>query len=361
MTRMVALGWALSAFLISTARADDGPSLGGDAQAPTAQPAAAAQADAAPAQKHLLRYKFKPGETLRWKVTHRARVNTTVSGTTQTAETTSTSIKVWRILPASAKTAGQKDAFRFEHLVESVEMRQKLTGREEVVYDSTKNEEAPPGFEDAAKAVGVPLAIIAIDAQGNVVSREQKAQRQNDAQGQITLPLPAEAIAVGHVWSFPYEVPVPLKSGEVKQIKTRQRFALEEVKDGIATISVETQILTPVQNPEVEAQLIQRETAGKVKFDIAAGRIVDQQMDLDKSVVGFSGDTSSLHYVTRFTEELLPAKAVAGPAAPKKATAPAASAAKKQPASRAAAKPAPRQAARPQPRATSPGKPATRK
>ena len=42
-----------------------------------------------------------------------------------------------------------------------------------------------------------------------------------------------------------------------------------------------------------------------------AGRILSQQMDLDKHLVGFRGETSSLHYVTRFTEELLAAEAPA--------------------------------------------------
>jgi hypothetical protein len=32
-------------------------------------------------------------------------------------------------------------------------------------------------------------------------------------------------------------------------------------------------------------------------------------MDVDKSVVGFRGEASSIHYLTRFTEELLPVPA----------------------------------------------------
>ena len=50
---------------------------------------AQAQAVAPDSQRptYLLRYKFQPGETLRWNVLHRNRVRTTVSGTTQTAET----------------------------------------------------------------------------------------------------------------------------------------------------------------------------------------------------------------------------------------------------------------------------------
>ncbi len=73
--------------------------------------------------------------------------------------------------------------------------------------------------------------------------------------------------------------------------------------------AVATQILTPIHDPAIEAQLIQRESSGTVRFDIEAGRIVRQQMDVDKRVVGFRGEASSLHYLTRFTEELVPSAA----------------------------------------------------
>ena len=46
--------------------------------------------------------------------------------------------------------------------------------------------------------------------------------------------------------------------------------------------------------------------AGRVRFDIDAGRVLDQRMDIDKHVVGFRGDASSIHYVNRFSEQLLP-------------------------------------------------------
>lgn len=289
----------------------------------------------ADSQTYLLRYRFEPGETVRWKVVHRAKVATTVSGTSQTAETTSTSVKVWRILKTDP-AAGQ---FTFEHSVESVDMRQKVTGREEVRYNSLTDEEVPIGFEAAAEAVGVPLTIITMDDCGDVINREERRAQAPDSAGQITIPLPAEPIPVGHAWTYPYDVNLTLRSGQVKTVKTRQRFALTDVSHGVATISVETQILTPIHDPAVEAQLIQRETSGTVRFDLEQGRVLSQQMDLDRRVLGFSGEASSMHYLTRFTEELLPDNSttanppepVAGPAPPPKRSARQSTAAKPAP------------------------------
>jgi len=267
---------------------------------------AALSASHAFAEKYTLRYKFRPGETVRWEVTHRSKVRTTVSGTTQTAETFSKSVKVWRV----DKVLSDGSAV-FEHSVESVDMRQKLTGRGEVRYNSLTDKKPPKGFEHLAESVGTPLSLITMNKQGEVVKRERKRKSMatQNKEGQMTIPLPKESVAVGEKWSFPYDVEVALDSGGIKRIKTLQTFTLTAVKTGVATIHVATQILSPVTDPAIEAKLIQRESSGDVRFDIKKGRIIGQQMDLDKGVVGFRGEASSMHYLTRFAEKLLPGQA----------------------------------------------------
>ena len=259
----------------------------------------------ADSQKYTLRYKFQPGEAIRWEVVQRARIRTTVSGTTQIAETVTKSVKVWRVTRVEPDGAAT-----FEHLVESVDMRHKFSGREEVRYNSLTDQEPPPGFEAVAASIGVPVSVVTMSAAGGIVRRERqpvKAAAQNE-EGQMTIPLPEEPVAVGHTWSFPYEIDLPLENGMVKKVKTLQTFKLQSVKTGVATIQVATKILTPIHDPALEAKLIQREQSGTVRFDVDAGRILSQQMDLDRRVVGFTPNNpaSSLHYLMRFTEELLP-------------------------------------------------------
>ncbi|MDI9446510.1 MAG: hypothetical protein QM844_20300 [Planctomycetota bacterium] len=261
------------------------------------------------AEKHLLRYRFEPGETVRWQVVHLAKIKTTVSGTTQTAETVSKSVKAWKVVDVD-----EQGTATFEHTVEQVEMRQKLTGRQEVSYNSLTDKQPPLGFENVAKSVGTRLALITINDRGEIVKRiNENEVTTSDNQGQITIPMPEDAVTVGQSWSFPYDLVIPGNNGTVLNIKTRQQFTLQEVNNGIATIRVATVILTPVRDPAIEAQLIQKESHGTVRFDIRAGRVLAQQMDLDKRVVGFTGttDSSSLHYLTRFTEDLLTGKQAA--------------------------------------------------
>jgi len=270
--------------------------------------ARAADADSKAPEKYTLRYQFHAGDTLRWNVVHRCQIRTTVSASEQTAETTTLSVKVWRVLDVTPD--GQAT---FEHRVESVDMRHRLSGREEVHYNSDKDMVAPRGFEDVAKAVGVPLSIVTLDAQGKVLSRKQNpVKAATPGQGEITIRLPEEPIAVGHQWSFPHDIEAPLPGGGIRHVKSMQSYTLESVRTGVATIRMETQILTPIHDPSLESQLIQYETSGTVRFDVDAGRILARQADVDKGVVGFRGEASSLHYRARSTEEFVaPAAKVA--------------------------------------------------
>ncbi len=264
--------------------------------APQAEPEASAK-------KYTLRYKFKQGEVLRWEVEHRAQIRTTIQGTTQTAETVSTSIKIWKV----DKVDDQGRA-TFTYSVESVDMRQKYDGRKELHYNSDTDKEAPPGFGDVAKAVGVPLAEVTLDNRGKLIKREEKRPSATPAPDAITPPLPEEPVAVGAEWFMPADIKVTLKTGEVKKIKARQRYELESVKDQTAVIALATQILSPIRdNPEIEAQVVQSLGDGHIRFAIDDGRILSQQSDVDERVNGFQGEASSLHCVTRFSEKLLPA------------------------------------------------------
>ncbi len=283
--RLAVAFWCLAVTVAASAAADEG------AKTPGAPPA-----------KHTLRYKFQPGETVRWNVVHQARVETTISGTTQTTETLSTSTKAWRV----AKV-GPDGTAAFENLVENVDMRHKVSGRMEVRYNSQSDKKPPPGFDAVAKAVGVPLARLTMDAKGKILKREHLAGTPPaEGEGQITLPLPEKPVAVGEGWSLPYGFDVPMENGTIKKIKALQTFTLEGVSSGVATVRVATQFLTPIHDPALEARIVQRESAGTVRFDLGAGRVLGQQMETDKRVVGFAGQAaSSLSYRMRFTEELL--------------------------------------------------------
>jgi hypothetical protein len=250
--------------------------------------------------KHLLRYKFKTGEVTRYQVDHRASVRSTIDDSTQEAQTRTESVKAWKIVDVLPD--GEIELI---HVVESVRMKNQLPGRAALVFDSQSDATPPPGFEDAAAAVGVPLSRIRISAWGKVLERKvEHSQPAADADAPVTLLLPEEPVAVGATWDEDLDVTVQIQSGGTKAIQARRHYKLAGVSNGIATIEVAYQVLSPI-NAHIEAQLVQRLMKGTVRFDTRAGRIRAQQMDVDKRILGFAGATSSLHYVMRMQETLV--------------------------------------------------------
>lgn len=286
------LGLLICAIVVVSAAADDtkatDPDSGSDSDS----------------KKYSLRYNFQIGETIRWEVLQQTRIRMTISNKTQVSEMVTKSVKLWRIIDVQPDGTAT-----LENSVESVDMRRSTPDTKEVRYNSRTDEQPAPGYEALAQSIGVPVSVLTIDTKGELLKRERKpvmAAAQNE-QGQVTIPLPEEAVPVGHAWSFRYEIDQPLDNGTFKKVRLLQTFKLESVKTGIATIDVATRILTPIHDPAVEVKLVQRESSGTVRFDVDAGRVVKQQLDIDRRVVGFTPNSpaSSFHHVNRFTETLL--------------------------------------------------------
>ena len=248
----------------------------------------------------VLQYKFKPGERLRWKIVHLGVTETKIQGNKQTSRSRSVSTKVWEITGVDAE-----GNITLTHLVDDVDMSQQVTGQAEVTYNSATDKTVPPEYQHVAKTVGVPLTQAVITPSGKLVERKSEAQEFQFGVGELATPLPEAPVKIGDSWSAPNEIQVRLRNGQVKQIKTRQKFTLQKVLTGVATVAIETQVLTPVREPEIESQLVQQLTKGEFKFDIDAGRIISKQLDWNEKVIGFNRADSLMQYQARFTEELL--------------------------------------------------------
>jgi hypothetical protein len=255
------------------------------------------------AHDYELIYKLTPGEEIRTQVVHLVTVESKIKGFTQTAKTRSVSTRLWKIVGVDAK-----GNITLDNIVESVSMWQSHTddkGVKEVSYDSQKDVVPPAIYEPIAKTVGVTLATITIDPAGKIIDRRSNQPNFNPGIGELTMPLPGKKVKIGDTWFTPETITLRTEEGMIKRVDTRQLYKLEKIELGVATISVVTQVLTPISDPKLESQLVQRLQKGTIKFDIDAGRLIHKQMDLDESVLGFAGADSSMQYLARLTEEPL--------------------------------------------------------
>ncbi|QGJ69087.1 Hypothetical protein PBC10988_7530 [Planctomycetales bacterium 10988] len=259
-----------------------------------------------PAEKktYKLEYRFELGDKVRWEVVHRVDFDTTVNDTTQRASTMSKSIKCWTIV-----NRGEDGSFKFAHSVDHVDMWREVSGRARVRYNSEEDANPPSGFEQIASTLGRPLSVVEVSSSGEVLKRKDEMQNPAVAHSEegahMVVPLPEKPVAIGESWRVPYELTLPLEKGGFKKIKAQESFRLKKVEGMIATISRETQVLTPIRDPALRSQLIQRLGDGEIQFDLKKGVVIRQQIDVDETVIGFRGATSRLRYTSRFTERLV--------------------------------------------------------
>ncbi|HRX82068.1 MAG TPA: hypothetical protein P5307_23530, partial [Pirellulaceae bacterium] len=240
------------------------------------------------------------------KVVHLGTTETKIQGNTQTSKSRSVSTKAWQVSDVDAE-----GNFTFSHSVTNVNMWQQLSDRPEVRYNSETDTEIPPEYQQVAKTVGVPLATVTISPKGDIVGREGSEANEKFGVGGIIMLLPEKPVKAGSRWYEPSELHTRLPDGRVKKIKIRKNYELEKIQTGVATIAVKTEVLTPVNDPRIESQLVQQLTDGTIKFDVDAGRVISKEMNWDKTVVGFNGADSMMKYLARFTEELLPVERTA--------------------------------------------------
>lgn len=252
---------------------------------------------------YRLQYRLEPGEQLRYRVEHVAEVATTIQGTRQKTRSESLSTKVWKVAEAP-----KPDRIQFSYHVEDARMWSEVSGRQRVSYDSQTDEQPPPEYADVAETLGKPLAMITMDRHGRIIEREDRIQKVDLGFGSVTVPLPDRPVPVGFRWTAPMEIRVRTSDQQFKTIKIQHRYRLEKVETGVATISIESQVLTPVRDPKVESQLVQRMSKGVIRFDVDAGRMLSKQLDWDETVVAFNGADSHMEYAARFVEQLVDSK-----------------------------------------------------
>lgn len=282
----------------------------GDAQDAGAARLKAAVARAA-SEPCELRYRFAAGESIGWTVRHLSTTETSMQGKAETTRARTISTKIWDV--QAVDDAGN---ITFVHRVADIDMWQKVSDRPEIRYNSRTDGTPPPEFLQVAKSIDTPLATVTISPSGKVLRRTGSTPQVTLGLGEICVPLPAGPVCVGQQWQTTQEVPVRRADGVSQRIRTRVVYSLAAVKTGVATITVKTEILTPIHDPRVQAQLVQQLTAGTIRFDLDAGRVLSREIDWDETVVGFNGPDSLMKYLARFTEELRTAPVTAQQASP---------------------------------------------
>jgi len=307
---------------------------GARADEPAAATSAATQSDASesatgesahagqPAQ-FVLKYKFRPEQTVRFEVTQHTRITTLFNDATHIADNKSQSRRRYRVVDVAEDGSGD-----LELTIDWVRMEASFGDGDRVtspiVFQSDDSTKHPEKFLHILDTVGKPRATIRFSPAGLPIALDASVPAQqaaaaasvpgSDATAEsYLLSLPANPIATGEGWNERFTVTARNADKFPVRIDMLRSYKLKKVENGLATIDFRTAILTPVEDPAIQAQLIQREMSGALQFDIEHGLLLSRDIKVDQTVVNFAGPKSSLRAVSTFSERLLPEAVAAGP------------------------------------------------
>lgn len=250
----------------------------------------------------ILKHKLKKGEFIRWTIEHLATTETSIQGNQQSSRMKTISTRLWEVTDVD-----EDGRMTFVQSVEDVQMVNKISDRPEIKYNSREDDTPPPEFSRIPQTIGVPLARFTIDSQAlsdDDIQRESNLPPQDLGLGDIVIPLPKGRVKIGQIWTKDGILPATSEQNKPLIIQSRQRYCLTKVENGIAYISVKTQVLTPNITPRIHVQIMQQMTEGMILFDIEKGRVWMQEIDWDEEVIGFDSPDSRMQYNARYKQEL---------------------------------------------------------
>lgn len=286
------------------------------------QPASATDAPAAAATKYKLAYKFQLNQVVRYEVMHETEITTKFNEATEISRNKSNSRRNYRVVKVSPEGDGD-----LELTIDWVHMTAVTGNKPPEVFKSDDTNFQPAKYDHILQSVGKPQAIMQFNAAGfplKLISRatpEKAAAEEKpviDAEGKevsakpadVSLesylsPLPEQPVAVGDTWKERFELRVKGEDKIPILVSMFRGYRLMSIEQGRATIEFKTKILTPNLEASMSAQLIQRETVGKIVFDIEQGMIVARDTSVDREVIGPFGPKSSMRAVSNYRERLL--------------------------------------------------------
>jgi hypothetical protein len=194
-----------------------------------------------------------------------------------------------------------------EYSVAAMRNEQTLPGGDVLLFDSADPAKSTPGLrEQLAKYVGTTLAAFRIDAAGKVIEVKQGPADRYETEPPFTLILPAFPVKEGQGWlrDFTLTLEPPLGTGEKYQ--AQQRCQCTKLAAGKANITLATSFKKMPESVQERLPLLQKETQGEVVFDVAAGKVMEVRLTVDRMLENHQGPGSSYHFQSSHSEQHVP-------------------------------------------------------
>lgn len=251
---------------------------------------------AAPPPQMAGPFAWKKATNLTYRVEHITTIIDEADGTKSKATTKLNETKRWQVLDVDKVGVGTLQ-------LSLTAMRLELVRSDggTLLFDSDALEKSNPRMrEQLSKYVGVPLAVLRVDASGKVVEVKQSKfgpASRFESEPPFVVVLPTKPSLE---WERTYQITLEPPQGAGEKFDAVQKY-----KGGVNTIELTTTIKALPASAADQIHLLPFQPSGRVTFDVANGRMQRAELTIDKELIGHQGKGSRYHLTSMYKEELV--------------------------------------------------------
>ena len=251
----------------------------------------------------VLRFKWQAGQVQTYKVTQATVIQeTTIDEKTEKpvtgeARTNLTLTRKWTV-----KDVDVKGIATLEMQITAVRNEFKKPDGTTDLRDSANPEQA----KEMADYLNKPVVVVRVDPLGNLIEVKE-VKTGSAARLQAELPfrmvLPPTGPATGQAWERPFSFKVDPPAGTGENYDFIQKFGCKDVKDGLATFTVQTSLKAPPKTAGEQVPLVPMLWSGEVYFNAAGGKYHAARLTAKTELMNHLGEGTKFVYASSFSED----------------------------------------------------------
>lgn len=268
--------------------------------------------------RQQLRYQFQPGQFVHYEVVSKTSMKSQFQQQVETVQNEAQSWKQFRVI-----SVDEQGIALLEPVIDRTKMSVQYNDDAPIKWDSQDPAENDPSqFREIRQTIGKPVARIQVTPNGQMqkvtildgAPTRLAGAEASDARLNFLVPLPQELVGVGATWKEQFQVSVTSQGLPPQKVTLQRQYQLIKLTGNVATISLKTQVLQPIDNPQIQLQLLNLTPTGLIEFDVAQGHLLSQKIGDSDQIVGALGPQAVINSTMETTETWQPGPAGVRPA-----------------------------------------------
>jgi hypothetical protein len=260
----------------------------------------------ATAQTASWRFRWQKGQVLTYRVEQSITV-TDEGGQSKTGSQSKLNLtKRWQVMDVDA--AGTAT---LQLSLTALRMETTTPSGESLLFDSANLDKSTPQLrEQMQRYVGQPLAVLRLDARGQVLEvKDSKFGSASRYQNELpfSFVLPEKGAAPEQTWERAYQIILDPPHGTGEKFDAVQQYTCTKQAGGAATVTLTTALKSKPESASEEMPLLQFQPQGEVVFDTQNGILRSARLSIDKEVTGHQGEGSRYRFQSTYVEEYVSA------------------------------------------------------